>query len=183
MIRVLVVEKIDENPLTVLRSELIDEKGRQDLDMVVGSVVRSHNDRAVVKADGALAWALDGQARTIEFRLFGQDLRAIEPREAYNLHGNYQCWGSGQKYKYYGRYTAFRSGRESSWEARLFAHDKKFRFDGVLNSPDQLAKFSGPLLNMRLDRELLRALVVGEIETAIERWDAARSDDGAETAH
>ncbi len=182
MMRVLVVEKIDENPLTVLGSELVDEEG-QNLEEVVGTIVRGHNGRAVVKADGALAWATDSGSRTIEFRLFGQDLRAIEPRESYNLHGDYQCSGSGHRYKYYGRYTAFTSGRESRWEARVFAHDKRFLYDGVLNSPDLLAKLSGPLLNMRLGRELLRAVVVGEVETTIERWDAAQSGDGAGPAH
>jgi hypothetical protein len=182
MMRVLVVEKIDDDPLTVLRSELVDEEG-QNLEEVVGTIVRRHNDRAVVKADGALAWTTDSGPRTIEFRLFGQDLRAIEPRASYNLHGDYQCSGSGHRYKYYGKYTAYTLSRESTWEARVFAHEKRFLYDGVLSSPDLLAKFSGMLLNIRLNRELLRALVIGEVEKAIEQWDAAQSGDGAGPAH
>jgi hypothetical protein len=135
--------------------------------------VGGHNERAIVKADGALAWAIEGNERTIEFRLFGRDLRAIEPRESYSLHGSYVCSQSGAKYKYYGKFSAFASGRESNWEAYVFHHDKKFRYDGVLNSPDLLAKLTGPLLNIRMDSDLLRKLVVDQVENAVERWEAA----------
>ncbi len=171
MMRVLVVEKIDENPLTVLRSINLDAESNE-LEGAVRAIVKRHNERAVVKADGALTWSLDGSVRQ-EFRLYGDDLLMIDPVESYSLHGSHVCFESGAKYKYYGRYTAFTSGRESSWQARIFHHDKKFRYDGIFNSPDLLGKLAGPLLNIRMDRELLRRLVVNQVEMAIERWDAA----------
>jgi hypothetical protein len=171
MMRVLLVEKIDENPLTVLGSADLDAE-HSDWEAAVGAIVKRHNEHALVKADGAFAWSLEGNARQ-EFRLDGGDLRSIDPVESFNLHGSYTCPESGNKYKYYGKYTAFTAGRDSNWEAYVFNHDKKFRYDGIFNSRDLLTKLKGPLLNIRISAGLLRALVVDQAEMAIERWDAA----------
>jgi hypothetical protein len=154
-----------------LGSEIIED-APESLEGWVGRVVRSHNGQAVIKAGGALAWETGEHQRTIEFRLFGQELRAIKPRRSFNLHGFYLCLGSGNEYKFYGRCTAFTAGRESMWEAYLFHKDKKFRYDGVFNSPDLLAKLSGPLMNIQMDVELVRSLAISELEAAIEKWDS-----------
>jgi hypothetical protein len=65
--RVLIVKNPDENPLTVLRTEAVHEVG-QNLEEIVGAIVRRYNDRAVVKAAGTLAWTSDSEPRSIEFR-------------------------------------------------------------------------------------------------------------------
>jgi len=97
--------------------------------------------------------------------------------DATNLPGpgsnSYTC-ESGAKYKYFGSFFPHSTDEDSGWEIYLYHYDKVFPYDSVSDSPDLLAKLSGPLLNISMDRELLRQLAVNAIEAAIETWDQAK---------
>jgi hypothetical protein len=101
-----------------------------------------------------------------------------EQQDTINLHGTYVC-NSGSKYKYFGKCTSWMPGAESTWEIYLCHHDKEFNYDGVFNSPDLLAKLSGPLVNIRMDVVLVRQLAISTAEHNIEEWDNSTMQGGA----
>lgn len=81
---------------------------------------------------------------------------------------SYVCQ-SGAKYKYFGRCVR----AESRWEAVLYHHDKEFKNDSWLNSPDLLKNLSDLLVTASnlLDDDNLRELAISEAEKQIEAWD------------
>jgi hypothetical protein len=56
MLQVIVVEKIDANPLTVCEATLIDDDA--DAGERTRIIVEKHNERSVVQAEGALVWGV-----------------------------------------------------------------------------------------------------------------------------
>jgi hypothetical protein len=170
IMRVLIVQDVDEDPLTVLGSEIIDD-GLAHLEQRVDLIVQRYNSRNARKAEGAVVLDAGACRGAIEFRLVGREVKIIEPRGNFRLEGSYVCIGSNNAYKFYGGYTSFAPGRETRWEARLYHSRKSFRYDSDLNSVDILARFAGALPNAHVDAVLLRNLAIDEIETAIEKWD------------
>jgi len=49
-----------------------------------------------------------------------------------------------------------------------------FKYDGIFDSPDLLTKLYGPLINIPMDTDLLRQLVVSSAEMKIEEWDKSK---------
>lgn len=88
------------------------------------------------------------------------------PVKTSTFHGRYLYQKNGRDFQYYGKYV---SGPGSNWEARVFKGDKKFRYDGIFNSPDILATWSGPLVDVA-EGELLRKLAIHAVESKIEEW-------------
>ena len=64
---------------------------------------------------------------------------------------------------------AERTGKDGSTPA-----DKKFVFDDIRTSKDQLAKFEGELLNLPIDTVTVKALWDDALCNAIEDWDSKR---------
>jgi hypothetical protein len=97
MLQVIVVERLDENPLTVCERALIDDDA--DAGNRTRTIVEKHNERSVVQAEGALVWGVENSSGTFEFRTGESSWRKKQYPDTFNLHGSYVC-ESGAKYKY-----------------------------------------------------------------------------------
>ncbi len=168
MMQIIVVEKLDTNPLVVLDRATVD-------DALVGGetrrLVENYNKRSIMPAEGALAWSVSGGAKKFEYRVGAEGLVEYERGETANVHGTYVC-ASGARYKFYGKAVSYVPGRESLCEIFVFHPDKQFKHDGFLDSKDCLAKLRGLLIDMRCDREATRRLGIQVAEMEIEKWDA-----------
>lgn len=79
------------------------------------------------------------------------------------VNGRYRPYDEDTEYLYIGRYTA---DFPSHWEAKVRRTDDRFR--DVLK--EFRVKLSGPLVDIKMDARLRRALVIGAIEQAIQAW-------------
>lgn len=164
MTKILVVQKVDANPLIVFDAAFVDDAKVED---EARRIVRDHNARSPVQAEGALIWSVDGELRTFEFFADNPTLRPHQRPRVENLHGVYEAH-DGQKFKYYGKCVWYTWRTDAYWEVRVFHFDKQFKYDGVFDSKDVLEVLQGPLLHMNLDKETMLALARAEVERTIE---------------
>ena len=162
--KVLVVQKVDANPLIVFDAALVDDAR---VEVETRRMVRHHNARSAVQAEGALVWSVDGESRTFEFFAVDPTLRPHQRPRVENLHGVYETH-DGRKFKYYGKCVWYTWRTDAYWEVRVFHYDKQFKYDGVLDSKDVLATLRGPHLHWNLDKEIMLALARGEVGQKIE---------------
>ena len=164
MMKVLVVQKVDANPLIVFHAALVDDGKAEE---ETRRMVQDHNARSAVHAEGALIWSVDGEPRTYEFFADDPTLRPHQMPRVENLHGAYETH-AGRKFKYYGKCVWYTWRTDAYWEVRVFHHDKQFKYDGVLDSKDVVATLRGPHLHMDLGKEVMLGLARGEVERKIE---------------
>jgi hypothetical protein len=164
MMKVLVVQEVDSNPLIVFDAGLVDDSMIED---ETRRMVQDHNARSAVQAEGALIWSVDGEPSTFEFFAADPTLRPHHRPQVENLHGTYETH-DGRKFKYYGKCVWYTWRTDAYWEVRVFHHDKQLKYDGVLDSKDGLATLRGPLLNWNLEKEVMLALARGEVGQKIE---------------
>lgn len=136
------------------------------------AAVNAFNEQKVTShAGGALLW-FDNRPERLQYAAEDQSLRERFGKVR-NLHGTV-TYISGRTYKFYGRCCGWIPGGRAYWKAWLYAEDKKFIFDDVRSSKDQLASFEGELLNLDMDIGLVKALADDALRNAIEDWDSNR---------
>ena len=163
--KVLIVQKVDTNPLIVFDAALVDDARVEDK---TRRLVRDHNARSCVQAEGALIWSVDGEPRMFEFFADDPMLRPHQHAQVENLHGVYETH-DGRKFKFYGKCVWHTWRTNAYWEVRIFHYDKQFKYDGVLDSKDILAVLRGPHLHGIVDdKETMLALVRDVVGQKIE---------------
>jgi hypothetical protein len=152
--------------------KLVSFEDETDIPGKALAVVNAFNGQKVTsRAGGALLW-FDDRPDRLQFAAEDQSLRE-RLGEVRNLHGSISCM-SGRTYKFYGRCCGWIPGGRAYWTAWLYAEDKKFVYDDVRTSKDQLAKFEGELFNMPIDSGTLKTVSDDAVRNAIEEWDSKR---------
>jgi hypothetical protein len=152
--------------------KLVSFDGDTDIPARLQAAIDVHNeDNGECPAGGALVWFDDRRER---LQYIAPELR-LEERlgEMAKLHGAIRC-ASGREYKYFGQCFGWIPGSRAYWKGWLYPADKKFIFDDIRTSKDQLAKFEGELLNLPIDIVIVKALGDDALRNAIEEWDSKR---------
>lgn len=137
----------------------------------LGAIIGFNEQKIICRAGGALLW-FDDRPERLQYAAEDHSLRD-RFGEVRNLHGSISCI-SGRSYKYFGRCCGWIPGGRAYWKAWLYAEDKKFAFDDVRTSKDQLASFEGELLNLDMNIHVVKALADDAVGREIEDWDSQR---------
>jgi hypothetical protein len=137
--------------------------------------IKSFNERKVAcLARGALLW-FDGRPERFEYIAEDSILRE-RLGEMAKMDGTITCM-SGRTYKYFGQCFGWIPGSRAYWKGWLYTADKKFIFDDIRTSKDQLAMFAGEMLNMPLDIGTVKALAENALLNDVEEWDSKREPE------
>jgi hypothetical protein len=138
---------------------------------IVGSVraeINSHNDGSEeCRAGGALIWFDDRRDR---LQYVAPELRLQERfGDVAKLHGRITCV-SGRSYKYFGECFDWIPGGRSFWRAWLYTEDKKFDYDDVRTSKDQLARAFPDKIDHILSWSGMQRTLIGRSWSETRRW-------------
>jgi len=139
------------------------------------AAINAFNEQKITSyAGGMLLW-FDDRPERLQYVAEDQSLRE-RFGEMRKLHGSISCI-SGRTYQFFGQCCGWIPGGRAYWKAWLYAEDKKFVYDDVRTSEDQLANFEGELLNLDMNIELVKALADDALRNAIEEWDSKRGPE------